>query len=232
MDDTSPRLPISQWAEADKPREKLIKNGKSVLSDSELIAILLRSGTREKSAVDLARFMLQKCDNDLITLSKLSVDELMKIKGIGQAKALSIVAALELGRRRRQAEVLVKKLITSSRDAYELFYPYLADSIYEEFWVMFLNRANARLSIHSISEGGQSGTVVDPKKIFKLALEQNAASIVLCHNHPSGNLKPSDADIKLTKKLKEAGQMLDMPVLDHLIIGDEKYFSFADEGIL
>ena len=214
MDDTSPRLPISQWAEADKPREKLIKNGKSVLSDSELIAILLRSGTREKSAVDLARFMLQKCDNDLITLSKLSVDELMKIKGIGQAKALSIVAALELGRRRRQAEVLVKKLITSSRDAYELFYPYLADSIYEEFWVMFLNRANARLSIHSISEGGQSGTVVDPKKIFKLALEQNAASIVLCHNHPSGNLKPSDADIKLTKKLKEAGQMLDMPVLD------------------
>ncbi len=232
MDDTSPRLPISQWAEADKPREKLIKNGKSVLSDSELIAILLRSGTREKSAVDLARFMLQKCDNDLITLSKLSVDELMKIKGIGQAKALSIVAALELGRRRRQAEVLVKKLITSSRDAYELFYPYLADSIYEEFWVMFLNRANARLSIHSISEGGQSGTVVDPKKIFKLALEQNAASIVLCHNHPSGNLKPSDADIKLTKKLKEAGLMLDMPVLDHLIIGDEKYFSFADEGIL
>lgn len=232
MDDTSPRLPISQWAEDDKPREKLIKNGKSVLSDSELIAILLRSGTREKSAVDLARFMLQKCDNDLITLSKLSVDEFIKIKGIGQAKALSIVAALELGRRRRQAEVLVKKLITSSRDAFELFYPYLADSIYEEFWVMFLNRANARLSIHSISEGGQSGTVVDPKKIFKLALEQNAASIVLCHNHPSGSLKPSDADIKLTKKLKEAGQMLDMPVLDHLIIGDEKYFSFADEGIL
>lgn len=232
MDDTPLRLPISQWAEGDKPREKLIKNGKNILSDAELIAILLRSGSRERSAVELARFLLKKCNDDLIALSKVSVEELMKIKGIGQAKALSIVAALELGRRRRQAEVLVKKVITSSRDAYELFYPYLADSLYEEFWVMFLNRANARMSIHSISEGGQAGTVADPKKIFKFALEQNAASIILCHNHPSGNLKPSEADIRLTKKLKDAGLMLDLPVLDHLIIGEEKYFSFADEGIL
>jgi len=232
MDDSPVRLPISQWAEGDKPRERLIKNGKSVLSDAELIAILLRSGARDKSAVELARNMLQQSNNDLIALSKLSVEELMKFKGIGEAKALSIVAALELGLRRRHAEVPVKQVITSSHDAYELFYPNLADSQYEGFWVLFLNRANRKIAIQGISEGGQAGTVADPKKIFKMALDQNAAYVILCHNHPSGNLKPSEADIKLTKKLKEAGQMLDLPVLDHLIIGDEKYFSFADEGIL
>ena len=232
MDDNPVHLPISQWAESDKPREKLMRSGRSVLSDAELIAILLGSGTREKSAVELSRFLLSRCNNDLIALSRLSVDDLMRTKGIGEAKAVSIVAALELGRRRRQAEVLEKKVISSSRDAFELFYPYLADTLYEEFWVMFLNRANARIHIGSISEGGQSGTVADPKKIFKLALEYNAASVILCHNHPSGNLKPSEADIRLTRKLKEAGSMLDMPVLDHLIIGDEKYFSFADEGLL
>lgn len=232
MDDSPSRLPISQWAEGDKPREKLIRNGKNVLSDAELIAILLGSGSTELTAVELARHILQQCGNDLIALSKLSVDELTKYKGIGGAKAVSIVAALELGRRRRQAEVPVKQVITSSRDAYELFYPYLADSLYEGFWVMFLNRANVRMSINNISEGGQAGTVADPKKIFKMALGQNASSVILCHNHPSGNLKPSEADIKLTRRLKDAGQMLDLPVLDHLIIGDEKYYSFADEGML
>lgn len=232
MDDSPSRIPISQWAEGDKPREKLIRSGKNILSDAELIAILLGSGTREMTAVELSRYILQQCGNDLINLSKQSVDELTKYKGIGAAKAVSIVAALELGRRRRQAEVPVKQVINSSRDAYELFYPYLADCLYEGFWVMFLNRANARMSINNISEGGQAGTVADPKKIFKMALGQNAASIILCHNHPSGNLKPSDADIRLTRKLKEAGQMLDLPVLDHLIIGDEKYYSFADEGML
>ena len=232
MDDSPVRLPISQWAEGDKPREKLVKNGKSVLSDAELIAILLRSGSRNKSAVDLARNMLLQSNNDLIALSKLSVEELMKFKGIGYAKALSIVAALELGLRRRHAEVPAKQVITSSRDAFELFYPYLADGLYEEFWVLFLNRANRKIAILNISEGGQAGTVADPKKIFKMALEQNTAYIILCHNHPSGNLKPSDADIKLTGKLKNAGLMLDLPIIDHLIIGDEKYFSFADEGIL
>ncbi|MFH1120293.1 MAG: DNA repair protein RadC [Bacteroidota bacterium] len=232
MDESPGRLPISQWAEDDRPREKLIKNGKSVLSDAELIAILLRSGSRSKSAVELARTVLQSCENNLIALSKLGVDDLKKFKGVGEAKALSIVAALELGLRRRHAEVLEKQVVGSSKDAFELFYPYLTDSHYEGFWVLFLNRANRRLSVQGISEGGQAGTVADPKKIFKLALEQNAASLILCHNHPSGNLKPSEADIKLTRKLKEAGQMLDMPVLDHLIIGDEKYYSFADEGML
>lgn len=232
MDESPERLPISQWAEDDRPREKMIKNGKSVLSDAELIAILLRSGSRDKSAVELARSMLQKCENNLITLSKLGVDDLTRFKGVGEAKALSIVAALELGLRRRHAEVPEKQVIVTSKDAFELFYPYLTDSHYEEFWVLFLNRANRRLSVLNISEGGQAGTVADPKKIFKLALEQNAASMILCHNHPSGNLKPSEADIKLTRKLKDAGQMLDMPVLDHLIIGDEKYYSFADEGML
>ena len=162
----------------------------------------------------------------------LSVDDLTRFKGVGEAKALSIVAALELGLRRRHSEVLEKQVIVTSKDAFELFYPYLTDSHYEGFWVLFLNRANRRLSVQNISEGGQAGTVADPKKIFKLALEQNAASMILCHNHPSGNLKPSEADIKLTRKLKDAGQMLDMPVLDHLIIGDEKYYSFADEGML
>ena len=232
MDDSPAKLPISQWAEGDKPREKLILKGKGALSDAELIAILLRSGSRNKSAVELARTLLQKCENNLIALSKLSVDDLTKFKGIGQAKALSIVAALELGLRRRHSEVLTKQVINSSKDAYELFYPYMVDSHYEGFWVLCLNRANRRISLQNVSEGGQAGTVADPKKIFKMALDQNAASIILCHNHPSGNLKPSDADIKLTKKLKDAGLMLDMPVIDHLIIGDEKYYSFADEGIL
>lgn len=231
MDDAPVKLPISQWAEGDRPREKLIKNGKSVLSDAELIAILLRSGTREKSAVELARSMLQQSNNDLIALSRLGVEELMKFKGIGEAKALSIMAALELGLRRRHAEIPVKQIISTSRDAFELLYPNMADNLYEGFWILLLNRASRKIAILTISEGGQAGTVADPKKIFKMALDQNAAFIILCHNHPSGSLKPSDADIKLTRKLKEAGLMLDLPVIDHLIIGDEKYFSFADEGI-
>ncbi|MBK6346988.1 MAG: DNA repair protein RadC [Bacteroidales bacterium] len=232
MDESPERLPISQWAEDDRPREKLVKNGKNSLSDAELLAILLRSGSREKSAVELARSMLQKCGNNLIQLSRQSVGDLMKFKGVGEAKALSIVAALELGLRRRHAEVQVKQLVGSSKDAFELFYPFLTDNRYETFWVLFMNRSNCKLAVQQISEGGQAGTVADPKKIFKMALEHNASSMILCHNHPSGNLKPSEADVKLTRKLKEAGQMMDLPVLDHLIIGDEKYYSFADEGML
>lgn len=232
MEDTPVRVPIKDWADGDKPREKLLLKGKEALSDAELLAILLRSGTRTRSAVELGRDLLFKVDNNLIELSKLSVDDLMKFKGIGEAKALSIIAALELGMRRRATEMPVKKAITSSRDAFEILYPNMADSRYEEFWVLFLNRANRKISVMPVSEGGQSGTVADPKKIFKMALDQNAASIILCHNHPSGNLTPSDADIKLTRKMKEAGTFLELPVLDHLIIGDEKYYSFADEGLL
>ena len=232
MDESPERLPISQWAEDDRPREKLVRKGKNSLSDAELIAILMRSGSRDKSAVELARSMLQHCGNNLILLSKLGIDDLMKFKGVGEAKAMSILAALELGLRRRHAEALARQVVGSSKDAFELFYPFLADSHYEGFWVLFLNRANCKLAVRQISEGGQAGTVADPKKIFKMALEHNAASMILCHNHPSGNLKPSEADVRLTRKLKEAGQVMDLPVLDHLIIGDEKYYSFADEGML
>lgn len=232
MDDTPARIPIHKWAQDDQPREKLIQKGKEALSDAELIAVLLRSGSVSQSAVELARSLLNKVDHNLIALSKLSVDDLMRYKGIGEAKAVSIIAALELGMRRRQAEVPVRKTISSSRDAFDLLYTSVADCLYEEFWVLFLNHANRKISIEQISEGGQAGTVVDPKKIFKLALEQNSAGIILCHNHPSGNLTPSDADKKLTEKIKNAGIFLDIKVLDHLIIADENYFSFADNGLI
>jgi len=232
MENDTIRMPIRQWAEDDKPREKLILKGKEALSDAELLAILLRSGTRDASAVELARELLSKARNNLIELSGMTSTELKKIKGMGDAKALSIIAALELGYRRRSAEVPARKQISSSRDAFEIFYPNFADNLYEEFWVLMLNRANRKIALLSVSEGGQAGTVADPKKIFKLALQHNAAYIIMCHNHPSGQLRPSDADVRLTRKMKEAGQMLDLPVLDHLIIGDEKYYSFADEGML
>jgi DNA repair protein RadC len=232
MEDTSARMPIHQWAQDDQPREKLMNKGKEALSDAELIAILLRSGSISQSAVELGRSLLQKVDHNLIALSKLSIDDLMRHKGIGEAKALSIIAALELGMRRRLAEVPVRKTVSSSRDAFDLLYTSVADCLYEEFWVLLLNHANRRISVEQISEGGQAGTVVDPKKIFKLALEQNAAGIILCHNHPSGNLNPSTADRNLTDKIKNAGNFLDIKVLDHLIIADESYYSFADNGLM
>lgn len=232
MTDHNKRKSIKDWAEDDQPREKLVNKGRETLSDAELLAILISTGTKEMSAVELGRNLLQKVNNNLADLSKLTIKEMMKNKGIGLAKAVSIVAALELGMRRRAAEVPVKQQVNSSRDAFEMMYPSLADLIYEEFWVLMLNHAHKKISLHQISEGGQAGTVVDPKKIFKLALEQNASKIILCHNHPSGNLRPSDADIKLTEKIKNAGIMLEIPVLDHLIIGDDNYYSFADNGLL
>jgi DNA repair protein RadC len=232
MDGTPERVSIKYWAQDDQPREKLINKGKEALSDAELLAVLLRSGTRTQSAVELGRNLLQKVDNNLISLSKLSVDDLMRFKGIGEAKAVSIIAALELGMRRRTAEVPQRKTITSSHDAYEILYANVVDCIYEEFWILLLNHANRKMSVEQISDGGQAGTVVDPKRIFKLALEQNAAGIILCHNHPSGNLSPSQPDKDLTEKIVKAGKFLDIKVLDHLIIADEKYFSFADEGLM
>ncbi|MBW6490884.1 MAG: DNA repair protein RadC [Lentimicrobium sp.] len=232
MDENPARVPIHKWAQDDQPREKLIHKGKESLSDAELLAVLLRSGSVTQSAVELGRTLLQKANQNLIELSKLSVDDLMRFKGIGEAKAVSIIAALELGMRRRQAEVPVRKTVSSSRDAFDLLYTSVADCLYEEFWILLLNHANRKISIEQISEGGQAGTVVDPKKVFKLALEQNAAGIILCHNHPSGNLTPSDADKKLTDKIKNAGNFLDIKVLDHLIIADENYFSFADNGLI
>ncbi len=222
---------IKQWAEDDRPREKLINKGKSALSDAELLAILLRSGSSKETAVDLSKRILHHVADNLIELSKLNCNDLMAFNGIGEAKALSIIAAMELGRRRRESEIAIKQQITSSRDVFEYFHTNLSDNPYEEFWILLLNRANKIIKKVMISEGGISGTVADPKRIFKAAIENNASSIILCHNHPSGNLKPSEADIKLTKKLKEAGTMLDISVLDHIIIGDEKFYSFADEGL-
>jgi DNA repair protein RadC len=226
------KIPITAWAEADRPREKLLSKGRGVLTDAELVAILIGSGNRELSAVELAKVILGKTNNNLNDLGRLSVAELMKIKGIGEAKAISIVAALELGRRRKEEEAVKKIKIASSQDAYNYFKPYLSDLNYEEFWVLLLNRANIIMKAERISSGGVSGTVADAKLIFNKALENLASSIILCHNHPSGNLNPSEADITLTKRLKEAGKFLEIPVLDHIIFTDISYYSFADEGMM
>ncbi|WP_218136848.1 RadC family protein [Hymenobacter terrestris] len=223
---------IKSWAEEDRPREKLLQKGRAVLSDAELLAILLGSGTAKLSAVDVAKLVLKAAQNDLNTLARFSVKELMKQKGIGEARAITIVAALELGRRRKEADAPARNTITCSRDIYHVMQPHLQDLPHEEFWVILLNRANVVMRTVSISRGGVAGTVADPKLIFKEALEQLASSIVLVHNHPSGNRNPSAADIALTRKLKEAGQLLDLPVLDHLIFTDQGYHSFADEGML
>lgn len=232
MSDSSIGLNILSWAEEDRPREKLLLKGKSALSDAELIAILIGSGTRSVSAVDLAKLILSKAGNNLNELARFSVKDLQEMKGIGEAKAISIVGALELGRRRKEQEFINKIKITCSNDIYELMKPELLDLPKEQFWVILLNRANRILKKEQISSGGVTGTVADPKIIFKAALDQYASSIILVHNHPSGNLKPSQADIDLTNKMKSAGKLLEIPVLDHIIFGDEGYLSFADEGMI
>jgi DNA repair protein RadC len=223
---------IKSWSPEDRPREKLLLKGRASLSDAELIAILLGSGTPTLSAVDLAKRVLQSVDYNLHELAVLTVKDLMKIKGIGEAKALAIMAALELGRRRKDIEPHEKPKVTTSRDAYEMLKTDLLDIAHEEFWVILLNRANRVIKKQQISQGGVAGTVADPKVIFKIALEELACGIILAHNHPSGNLAASQADIKLTEKLKEGGKLLEIQVLDHLIIAGQKYFSFADEGLL
>jgi DNA repair protein RadC len=232
LNNQNQNLTILKWAEEDRPREKLLLKGKSVLSDAELIGILIGSGTKSLSAVDLAKMILQKVDNNLNELARLSVQDLMKFKGIGEAKAISIVSALELGRRRKESDPVKRPKITCAKDAYDLMIPELLDLKHEEFWVILLNRANQVIKKQEISSGGVSGTIADPKIIFKTALENVASAIILVHNHPSANIKPSEADIKLTKKLKEAGSLLEMPILDHIIFTDTAFYSFADEGIL
>lgn len=223
---------IRYWAESDRPREKLLLKGKASLSDAELMAILLGSGSRNESAVDLSRRILASIGHNLIELSKMTVSDLQKFKGIGEAKAITIVAALELGRRRRSAEVVKRKSVTSSREAFELLQPYLGDLQYEQFVIILLNRANHVLRVANVSDGGVAGTVVDPKKIFKIAIDGSASSIILGHNHPSGNSLPSQEDIHLTRKLSQAGKLLDISVFDHLILGTENYYSFSDEGMM
>ncbi|RLD78716.1 MAG: hypothetical protein DRJ10_09895 [Bacteroidetes bacterium] len=225
------KLSIKDWALEDRPREKLIAKGLQSLSDAELIAILIGSGNREETAVELSKQILKSVDNNLNTLGKLSLNDLQKFKGIGEAKAITIVAALELGRRRKLSEIVERKTIRSSKDIFEFFHPILADLPHEEFWVVFLNQSNKIIDKYRVSQGGISGTVIDVRLIMKAAIEKLASGIILCHNHPSGNLKPSGSDIKITKKMRDAGEIMEIKVLDHIIVTDESYFSFADEGI-
>lgn len=226
------KLNIKSWAEEDRPREKLLLKGKNALSDAELIAILIGSGNKNETAVELAKRILASVNNDLNQLAKLNLTDLMQFNGIGEAKAISIAAALELGRRRKESIEEKKIKITSSKTAYEAISDVLSDLPHEEFWVLYLNRKNEVIKRENISKGGITGTVADGKIIFKNAVNALASAVVLCHNHPSGNLKPSQADIQLTKKMKEIGVLMDTPVIDHIIVGNNNYFSFADENLL
>ena len=223
---------IKSWAEEDRPREKMLAKGKEALSNAELIAILIGSGNSKETAVDLSKRILHDNKDNLIELSRLTINDLMKYNGIGEAKAVTIAAALELGRRRRFSEALEKPCIKNSQLAYECFYAHLSDLDHEQFWIMLLNNANKVIKLEKIGVGGMTGTTADPKKIFKCALENNAASVMLCHNHPSGNIFPSNADKQITNNLVKAGQLLEIKILDHIIIGNDNYFSFADEGLL
>jgi DNA repair protein RadC len=223
---------IKQWAKDDRPREKLLNQGPSHLSDSELVAILISHGTRDKTAIDLGREVLQLGKNNLNELGRLSVKDLMRIKGIGEAKAITIAAALELGRRRQASSHLQKPIVSTSRDLANYLQSLFQDHNREIFAVAFLNQSNRINHIETVSEGGITGTIADPRIILKKALEENAVSLILCHNHPSGSLKPSRQDEEITKKIKEAAKYFDIKVLDHIIVSDAGYFSFADEGIL
>lgn len=230
MDNSS--ISIKNWSEDDQPREKLMLKGKSVLSDAELIAILIGSGSKNESAVELSKKILASVGNNLNELGKLNLSQLCNFKGIGEAKAVTIIAAMELARRRRSEEVIELTKITSSKIIFEIMQPIIGELPHEEFWVLYLNNANKVIAKNQLSKGGMTGTVVDVRIIFKSALESGAVAIVLCHNHPSGNLKPSEADKEITKKVKIAGKSLDINVLDHLIVTQNGYYSFADEGIL
>ena len=233
MSENYDKKPISEWAEDDRPREKLLLKGKHALSNAELIAILIGSGNRTKSAVELAQEIMDKAGNNLIELSKFTVRELTaKFNGIGTAKAISIIAALELGKRRLMEQALKKKKVSCSNDAFEILTPFLADRYTEEFRILLLDRANQVIGNISVGQGGFSSTVADPKSIFKEALAYSASGIILAHNHPSGNRNPSDADVALTRKLKRAGDDLEIQILDHIIVTADGYYSFADEGKL
>lgn len=225
-------LPMTTWAVEERPREKVMANGVQYLSDVELLAILLGSGTRQKTAVELARQILKDAGNNLQLLGRMGIEELIRIKGVGPAKAVNILAALELGRRRSGMQPPEKTAVKSSETVYRLFYPLMGDLEHEEFWLLMLNRANRVLGRYKVSQGGLSGTVIDTRIILKKALDNLASSIIVCHNHPSGNKHPSDADVKITEKLKKAAEILEIKLLDHVIIADKSYFSFADEGLI
>ena len=231
MENYQGKIGIKSWAEEDRPREKLSMQGRRALTDAELIAIMISSGSRDETAVELSKRILHHYDNDLNKLGKASIAELSNFKGIGEAKAISIIAALEIGRRRNEFETKAPEYITSSREAYNLMRRHLVDLNHEEFWIILTGRSQKVIGKELVSKGGLSETVVDPKIIFSLALQQQATNIFLVHNHPSGNLKPSQQDIYLTKKIADAGKLLDIKVLDHLIITDKGFYSLADEGV-
>ncbi|WP_366184936.1 DNA repair protein RadC [Flavobacterium ovatum] len=224
-------FPITHWSEDDRPREKLMLKGKSALSDAELIAILIGSGSRNESAVELSKRILNSVGGNLNALGKLSLAQLIQFKGIGEAKAISIIAALELGRRRRAEDAVELIKVTSSKLVFEIMQPIIGELPHEEFWILYLNNSNKIISKRQLSIGGITGTLVDVRLVFKNALEIGAVSLILCHNHPSGTLVPSEADKNITRKLKTAGESLEVKVLDHLIVTENNYFSFVDEGI-
>ena len=225
-------LKITDWAEEDRPREKLLQKGTASLSDAELLAILISSGIKDKSAVDLGRELLQMANNNLNNLGKFAIGDLKKLRGIGPARAVTIAAALELGRRRKLADAETVIQIKCSKDVADIFQPLLADLQYEEFWILFLNRSNKVINRMKLSQGGVSGTVTDVRMVMKKAIEYLASGIIVCHNHPSGNLNPSESDSKITQKIKDAGNLMDIQLLDHLIISEKDYYSFADNGLL
>jgi DNA repair protein RadC len=225
-------IKITEWAPSDRPREKLIEKGAAALSDAELLAILIASGTKEKSAVDLGRELLSLAGNNLNTLGRLDLSELKSLHGMGIAKAVTIAAALELGRRRKLAESPENGQIKSSADVFNIFHPLLSDLSHEEFWILFLNRSNKPINRMKVSQGGISGTVTDVRIIMKKAVEHLASGLIVCHNHPSGNNNPSESDIQITQKIREAGSLLDVQLLDHIIIAGTAYYSFADNGLL
>lgn len=224
------KLNIKSWALDDRPREKLVLKGKTSLSDAELLAILISSGNKQESAVDLSKRILKSVKGNLNELAKLSVEQLMRFKGIGDAKAISIITALELSKRRQLETTLIQPRILNSKDTFNLMQPIIGDLQHEEFWAVFLNNSNKVLSKYQISKGGLTSTIVDVRLLFKRALELASVGFVVCHNHPSGKINPSKLDIQLTQKIKQAGGTLDIKLLDHLIITKKAYFSFADEG--
>ena len=224
------RIPMRLWAEDDLPRQKLLLKGSVTLSDAELMSIIIGSGVSGENSLDIAKKMLSNCGNSLCEFWKYGVSDLLKTKGIGEKRAVKIIAMFALSRRRNESEIILKEKITKSNDAFEILKSIMGDLPHEEFWILLLNKANRVLKKVRISEGGISGTVVDPKKIFQICLEQHTSSIILGHNHPSGNIQPSEADNKITQKIKNCGLMLDIAVLDHIIVGDDRYYSFADDG--
>ncbi|NTE00052.1 DNA repair protein RadC [Agrobacterium tumefaciens] len=232
MENYDQKLGIKLWAEEDRPREKLLHHGRRHLTDAELIAILIGSGSRNETAVDLSKRILSFYENSLVKIGQASIQDLSRFKGIGEAKAITIIAALELGLRRKETQEEQIVQVTASSDVHRYLYNTFADLNHEEFWILLLNRSNHIIGRHLISKGGQAGTVADPKIIFKVALERNAANIVLAHNHPSGNLKPSESDNKLTRNLVASGMMLGLYVVDHLIFARSNYYSYKDEDLI